>query len=43
MELSNEQKYALEKFKQGHNLFITGQGGTVMILLLVLLLCRYTS
>ena len=28
MELSNEQKYALEKFKQGHNLFITGPGGT---------------
>jgi len=28
IELSPEQKYAFEKFKRGHNLFITGQGGT---------------
>jgi ATP-dependent DNA helicase PIF1 len=28
IELSSEQKYAFEKFKRGHNLFITGQGGT---------------
>ena len=29
MELSKEQKYALEKFRQGQNLFITGPGGPV--------------
>ena len=28
MNLSNEQKYAFEKFKKGENLFITGSGGT---------------
>jgi ATP-dependent DNA helicase PIF1 len=28
MELSLEQQYALNKFKQGENLFITGPGGT---------------
>jgi ATP-dependent DNA helicase PIF1 len=28
MDLSPEQKYAFEKFKQGENLFITGPGGT---------------
>lgn len=28
MKLSEEQKYAFEKFKQGENLFITGPGGT---------------
>jgi len=28
MELSPEQKYALQQFKAGHNLFITGPGGT---------------
>jgi len=28
MELSTEQQYAFEKFKQGENLFITGPGGT---------------
>lgn len=28
MPLSNEQKYAFEKFKQGQNLVITGPGGT---------------
>lgn len=28
MELSKEQKYAFEKFKQGQNLFITGPGGS---------------
>lgn len=28
MILSNEQKYSLEKFKKGENLFITGPGGT---------------
>ena len=28
MSLSEEQKYAFEKFKQGENLFITGPGGT---------------
>lgn len=27
-QLSPEQEYAFEKFKQGHNLFITGPGGT---------------
>lgn len=26
--LSNEQKYAYDKFTQGSNLFITGPGGT---------------
>jgi len=28
MELSLEQQYAFDRFKQGQNLFITGQGGT---------------
>ena len=28
MSLSNEQEYAFNKFKQGHNLVITGPGGT---------------
>ena len=28
MKLSEEQKYAFEKFKKGENLFITGPGGT---------------
>jgi ATP-dependent DNA helicase PIF1 len=28
MELSPEQTYALQQFKAGHNLFITGPGGT---------------
>uniref|UniRef100_A0A6C0DV02 AAA+ ATPase domain-containing protein n=1 Tax=viral metagenome TaxID=1070528 RepID=A0A6C0DV02_9ZZZZ len=28
IELSQEQKYALQKFKQNQNLFITGAGGT---------------
>ena len=28
IELSEEQKYAFEKFKNGQNLFITGPGGT---------------
>ena len=27
-ELSLEQKYAFEKFRQGENIFITGPGGT---------------
>jgi ATP-dependent DNA helicase PIF1 len=27
-ELSNEQKYALQKFKKGENIFVTGPGGT---------------
>jgi ATP-dependent DNA helicase PIF1 len=27
-QLSNEQKYAFDKFKKGENLFITGSGGT---------------
>jgi nucleoside-triphosphatase THEP1 len=27
-ELSIEQRYALDKFKKGENLFITGPGGT---------------
>jgi ATP-dependent DNA helicase PIF1 len=31
--LSQEQIYALEKFKQGENIFITGQGGTGKTLL----------
>lgn len=28
MELSVEQQYALERFQAGHNLFVTGPGGT---------------
>jgi ATP-dependent DNA helicase PIF1 len=28
IELSREQKFALQKFKQGENMFITGAGGT---------------
>ena len=28
MELSDEQTYALELFKQGNNLLISGPGGT---------------
>lgn len=27
-ELSNEQQYALQKFKKGENIFVTGPGGT---------------
>ena len=27
-ELSNEQQYALQKFKRGENIFVTGPGGT---------------
>ena len=27
-QLSDEQKYAFQQFKKGHNLFITGPGGT---------------
>ena len=28
LPLSQEQKYAFDRFKLGHNLFITGPGGT---------------
>ena len=34
ISLSQEQKYALETFKNGENLFITGQGGTGKTLLI---------